>query len=366
VIGMGSYHGAYLTATSTYYDPSPTANLAQYGIFSSNSRGPGVIEHSYASNMSDSGFYVGACPDCNAVLSTVHAQNNAQGFSGSNAGGHLVLENSEWDHNQAGIVPSALASFDLPSPQNGACPSDPDASCTLIQFNFVHDNNNPNTPAAGLAATVPVGTGIDLTGGRSNTVQYNVVTNNGSWGIVLNDYADYTPPPNPPGYCQGGVQNFTPPHDIDTLYVPLPIPCYYHSFGNRVVGNVMWGNGSFGNPSNGDLANAAVPFRLDNCFSGNADLKLGSPTSSPANLQDPLVAGVCGRPWKTDTSAGSDEFLLTAELGCASLGPASGACTGLPPPLYPLRTQVKLFPNPHEEGMENPCEAVPQNSWCPQ
>jgi len=365
-IGMGSYHGAYLTATSTFYDPSPTANLAQYGIFSSNSRGPGVIEHSYASNMSDSAFYVGACPDCNAVLNYVHAQNSAQGFSGSNAGGHLVLENSEWDHNQAGIVPSALASFDLPSVQNGACPSDPDASCTLIQFNFVHDNNNPNTPAAGLAATVPVGTGIDLTGGRNNTVQFNIVTNNGSWGILLNDFSDYTPPPNPPGYCQGGAQNFTPPPDINTLYVPLPIPCYFHSFGNRVAGNVMWGNGSFGNATNGDLANAAVPFRLDNCFSGNVDLKLGSPTTSPANLQNPSVAGVCGRPWNTDTSASSDEFLLTAELGCASLGPASGACTGLPPPLYPLRTQVKLFPNPHEEGMENPCQGVPQNSWCPQ
>jgi hypothetical protein len=181
--------------------------------------------------MSDSGFYVGACPDCNAVLTTVHAQNNAQGFSGSNAGGHLVLENSEWDHNQAGIVPSSLSGFDLPSPQNGACPSDPDASCTLIQFNFVHDNNNPNTPAAGLAATVAVGSGIDLTGGHNNTVQYTVVTNNGSWGILLNDYADYSPSPGA-GYCQGGVQNFTPPHDIDTLYAPLlPIPCYFHSFG---------------------------------------------------------------------------------------------------------------------------------------
>jgi parallel beta-helix repeat protein len=363
-IGLGSYHGAYLTATSTFYQPG-AANLAQYGIFASNARGPGLIEHSYAGNMSDSAFYVGACPDCNAVLSHVHAQNSAQGFSGSNAGGHLVLEESEWDHNQAGIVPSALASFDLPSVQNGACPSDPDASCTLIQFNFVHDNNNPNTPAAGLAATVAVGTGIDLSGGRNNTVQYNLVTNNGSWGILLNDYADYTPTPNPPGYCRGGVLNYTPPADINTLYVPLPIPCYFHSFGNRVVGNLMWGNGSFGNPTNGDLANAAVPFRLDNCFSENVDLSQGSPTSSPANLQDPSVAGVCGRKWNTDTSSSSDEFLLTAELGCASLGPASGACAGLPPPWYPLQTQVQLLPIPHEPGMPNACQGVPPNSWCP-
>jgi hypothetical protein len=361
-IGLGSYHGAYLTATSTFYQPA-AASLAQYGIFSSNARGPGLIEYSYAGNMSDSAFYVGACPDCNAVLRFVHAQNSAQGFSGSNAGGHLVLEESEWDQNQAGIVPSALASFDLPSVQNGACPSDPDASCTLIQFNFVHDNNNPNTPAAGLAATVAVGTGVDLSGGRNNTVQYNLVTNNGSWGILLNDYADYTPPPNPPGYCRGGVQNYTPPADINTLYVPLPIPCYFHSFGNRVVGNLMWGNGSFGNPTNGDLANAAVPFRLDNCFSGNVDLSHGSPTSSPANLQNPSIAGVCGRKWNTDTSSSSDEFLLTAELGCASLGPS--ACTGLPPPLYPLQTQVQLLPIPHEPGMPNACQGVPPDSWCP-
>jgi len=314
--------------------------------------------------MSDSGFYVGACPDCNAELNHVHAQNNAQGFSGSNSGGHLVLQNSEWDHNQSGILPSSLASFDLPSPQNGACPGDSDESCTLIQFNFVHDNNNPNTPAAGLAATAAVGTGIDLSGGRNNTVQNNIVTNNGSWGILLNDYADYSPLPVPPaGYCRGGVQGFTPPHDIDQLYAPqLPIPCYYHSFGNRVVGNVMWGNGSFGNPTNGDLANAALPFRLDNCFSGNVDLKLGKPTSSPANLQDPAVAGVCDRPWNTDTSSVSDEFALTAELGCASLG----FCGGLPGPGYPGRTQVKLFPDPHEEGMEDPCEGVPQNTWCPE
>ena len=114
VIGMGSFHGAYLTASSTYSAPGHSAS---YGIFVSNSRGPGVIEHSYASNMSDSGFYVGACPDCNAVLREVHAQNSPQGFSGSNAGGHLVLEDSEWDHNRVGIASTTLAADDRPSPQ---------------------------------------------------------------------------------------------------------------------------------------------------------------------------------------------------------------------------------------------------------
>jgi len=40
----------------------------------------------------------------------------------------------------------------------------------------VHDNNNPNTPANSLAATVPVGSGIVLSGSQNDTVQYNLVT----------------------------------------------------------------------------------------------------------------------------------------------------------------------------------------------
>jgi hypothetical protein len=34
----------------------------------------------------------------------------------------------------------------------------------------VHDNNNSNTPASGIAATAIVGSGINLSGGINNTV----------------------------------------------------------------------------------------------------------------------------------------------------------------------------------------------------
>jgi hypothetical protein len=163
-IGMSSYRGSYLTASSTWYDAS-VPNAAQYGIFASNSRGPGLIEYSHASNMANSSYYVGACADCNATLRHVHAQNSAQGYSGTNAGGHLTIEDSGGDSNRSGIVPSSLANDDPPSPQNGACPNQPIVSCTVIQRNYVHDNNNPNTPAFGDAATTAIGTGIDLTSG---------------------------------------------------------------------------------------------------------------------------------------------------------------------------------------------------------
>jgi hypothetical protein len=71
VIGLGSYRGAYLTASSTFFR-SDVPNAAQYGIFVSSANGPGTIELAYVSNMADASFYVGACADCNAVLRFLH------------------------------------------------------------------------------------------------------------------------------------------------------------------------------------------------------------------------------------------------------------------------------------------------------
>src|SRR5262249_42302102 len=63
---MGGFRGAYLSATSTFYGGSD-APMAQYGLFASNVHGPGRFDHTYAANMADASYYVGACPDCNTV-----------------------------------------------------------------------------------------------------------------------------------------------------------------------------------------------------------------------------------------------------------------------------------------------------------
>jgi Right handed beta helix region len=356
-IGMGAYAGRYLTASTTYFDPA-TGVGGQYGVFVSNARGPGVIEHAYASNMIDSSFYVGACPDCNAVLRHVHAQNSALGYSGTNAGGHLLIQDSEWDDNRVGIVPNSLANDDPPSPQDGACPSVAAKSCTIIEHNYVHDNNNANTPAAGLTAGAPVGTGIDLTGGRNNLVRNNTVERNGAWGILVNDYPD-TSSPAVPTWCAGGLTYFSPPAPFDAILGPV-IPCYFHAYGNRVEGNRFSDNGGFGNPTNGDLANAALPYAVTNCFRHNLDRLLGSVSTSPSNLQDGAVAGTCGAPWSPDTAEVAGLFL---QVVCAAYGPASGAC--LPgAPGYPQPTTVRLIPIPTEATMDEPCDGVPDNAWC--
>src|SRR5205823_5658777 len=154
-------------------------------------------------------------------------------------GGHLILEDSEWDQNKAGIVPSSLNNDDAPPPQNGQCPGGT-GSCTIFRRNHVHDNNNPNVPAAGISGEAPVGTGIEIVGGMFDTIEDNVVENQGAWGIVTHDFPDTETPP-PIAHCEGGIQSG-------------PV-CVFEAKGNVTTGNLLQNNGFFGNPTNGDLAN---------------------------------------------------------------------------------------------------------------
>jgi hypothetical protein len=357
-IGMGPYLGQYLSATDTYFEagkPQP-----EYGIFVSNSRGPGLILHTYASNMADASYYIGACPDCNAWLLDGHAQNSALGYSGTNSGGHLVIAYSEWDSNKTGISTNSQNNDDAPSPQNGACPNGEQGllgtgSCTFFLGNHIHDNNNPNVPASGSADLGPVGTGIIASGSRHDTIAWNRVEHNGSWGVLLVPFPDTSKPPPPVANCAGGiVPHHTDPFPIDAL-AALGVTCYFDDFGNEVRGNFLLDNGFFGNPTNGDLGEVSELNDPGNCWHGNFDPK--GVTSSPADLQQ--THATCGVP---NQGAGLLDD-LTAELICATQ--VFGPCTGTPGnPGYPQKTQVALLPLPEQPSMQNPCEGVPRNPWC--
>lgn len=334
-IGMGTYLGGYLTATSMFY-AGPNAPMAQYGIFVSNAAGPGRITNSYASNMGDAAFYVGACPDCNAVLGHVHAQNSALGYSGTNSGGHLRIEDSEWDLNKTGIVPNSLNNDDAPPPQSGLCP-DGTGSCTIIQRNFVHHNNNANVPAFGIAGEAPVGAGIEISGGMFDTVMDNRVEHQGAWGIVTHDFPDTETPP-PIAHCEGGVQ--------------LGAVCFFNAKGNVVMNNQLAHNGFFGNPTNGDLANEATA-TPKNCYAGNSDP--AGLTSDPSNIESPAVDGPpCDQPGPGDSGPLAVQLLCAA--GLAPCPPGSS---------YPQPTAVQMLGLSRQTPMPDPCAGLPRNPWCP-
>ena len=113
------FNGIYWTGVLGYRASYVTAyRNGDYGIFAFDSQW-GTIEHSYASGSPDSGFYIGQCNPCHAVIDDVVAEHNQLGYSGTNASGDLHIVQSVWRDNRAGIVPNSLDSEDL-APQGDA------------------------------------------------------------------------------------------------------------------------------------------------------------------------------------------------------------------------------------------------------
>jgi hypothetical protein len=343
-VGGHGYYGAYLTATSTYFANEATA--ATYGIFSSNWTG-GTWDWTYASNFNDSGYYIGACQQiCDQTVKHAHAEFNALGYSGSNSGGKLVVENSEFDNNEDGFDTNSQ-NGDNPPPQDGACPNNGISpiththSCWVFMHNYVHDNNNPNVPSAGAAAAGPVGTGMSVSGGRDDTIMDNRFDNNDAWGVIMVAYPDQGPP------CTGGTPNFP---------ILGPGSCLYDDWGNALLDNVFDHNGSYGNPSNGDFAQLNLESgHPTDCYRGNTEAGGGAPTSSPSGLQQ--MHPNC------DGSAAPANFAepFTNEVYCDSQLETS-LC--LPTDHYPRRTTVIMHRLPKQKTMSNPCKGVPANPWC--
>jgi hypothetical protein len=165
--GVTGYAGRFLTAQ----------NSVSYGVYAFDST-VGEFSDDEASGHGDSGFYVGQCFDCKALITRVHAFNNSLGYSGTNAGG-VVITNSEWDNNMAGIVPNTLSSEE-DYPQGGK-------TGNTISGNNVHDNNNNSAPATFAIGPVnpPIGIGIEIAGGWNNVVEGNTVRGEKHYGIAL-------------------------------------------------------------------------------------------------------------------------------------------------------------------------------------
>jgi hypothetical protein len=346
-VGMGTYDGSYLTATSTFANDAADGS---YGIFVSNASGPGLIAHTYGSNMSDSSYYIGACLDCNATLDDAHAQGSALGYSGTNSGGHLIVQNSEFDNNKTGFSTNSQNNDDAPSPQDGSCPNNGTGptgsrSCWIFQNNYVHDNNNADVPGHGSASLGPPGTGLVISGGRFDTVVNNRFENNNSWAVLLVPFPDTGTPP-PIAHCEGGDPNGIPALGISG--------CYFGDWGNEIAGNTFADNGSYGNATNGDIGNLADPNTFGNCFHDNTNPN--GLTVTPEKLQE--TSGVCG--------AASEGANLTSELSlqviCAT--EAFGACPATPGKTYPRLTALALLPMQPQPTMPDPCEGVPTNPWC--
>jgi plastocyanin len=228
--GVKGYRGSYLTAY----------NNADYGIYAFDSVS-GQFDHSYASGSPDSGFYIGECDPCDAVVIDVMAENSQLGYSGTNSTGVKIVR-SVFRNNRAGIVPNTLDSEKLPPVRDN-----------LVVGNLVYDNNNGDAAKGHNKAFDSVfGAGIAVVGGTNIQIERNRVANQDRAGIVI--------APNP------AIQEN-----------------WWSSKDNQVVDNVVTSTST----ASLDLALITVggpgeptPFTGGNCFEGNT-----YKTSGPADIE---------------------------------------------------------------------------------
>jgi len=160
--GVSGYRGSYLTAYAN----------GDYGIYSYDSIN-GQFDHDLAAGQPDSGFYIGYCHPCNAIISNVISEDNALGYSGTNAGGNLIIEHSIWRDNMSGIAPNTLDSE----------PNPPEYDTTIVN-NLVENNNNYNAPAFPLEYP-GIGNGILIGGGNNNHIMNNRINGHIYYGILI-------------------------------------------------------------------------------------------------------------------------------------------------------------------------------------
>ncbi|HLI32849.1 MAG TPA: hypothetical protein VKU89_08940 [Solirubrobacteraceae bacterium] len=323
-IGARGWWGRYLTAYDTGLDGG-------YGIFTSNET-EGSFEDVYASGFNDSGIYVGACRDCYARIANAIVEDNAVGYSGSNAGGHLIIERSLFRHNSAGIVPNSENPGDPPPPQDGACSSGENSSptptfsttriarCTIIRYNAVVENNNLSTPANDSTLKAPWGVGVELPGTYADLITRNLIAGNASDGVLGFEY------PNP--------------------FPPTAETIFFQLAGNRISENLFFGNGTGGEPFSGDVTLAGGLFgqqlSTNNCVSYNL-------------MPDPTFPEAIEGTWgcQNETTPNPSPGNLEPVGYLLALQEASESRRSVPQP-----------PPPPQPTMPDPCAGVPANPLC--
>lgn len=315
-VGASGWYGNYLTA----YD---TGILGSYGIFVSNSV-HGAFDHVYASGFSDSGLYIGACPDCYGTVTHALVENNQMGYSGTNAGGHLIIQDSVFRHNSIGVGPNSLPN-DAPPPQLGTCDSAKNTSptpsisstqiarCTIFRRNQIYDNNNLTAPANAFVIQEGWGIGLFAIGTYGDLFVDNTIYGNKNFGIL----AVENPVPFPP--------------TSTTVYFQLEGNRFEHNtVRDGKYANIGMAGGVFGEKNS-----------VNNCFTGNV-----YKTSLPSDLTPWSCANATTPNPDHDASTQIISHVVTMQSESMA-----------------RKQQGHAAPAP-QPTMPHPCRGVPANPLC--
>jgi hypothetical protein len=350
-IGAHGWFGNYLTTYET------EGLKGGYGIFTGNET-EGEYNNIYASGFADSGFYIGACQECDATVKNATMENNSLGYSGSNAGGKLIIEKSTFAHNTVGFATNSENPGDPPPPQDGECnkpelPSTPTPTitstkikrCTIIRNDKFIENNNLTVAPNGSTEIAPWGVGVELPGDYADLVENNTISGNPNVGVLGFEFPN--PFPLPP-FCEN-----PPPEGCGTID--------FQFAGNRISNNTFATNGTNGGAFAGDVAmlsgagewldeNFGFTYppasSVDNCTSGNSFTAATYPAEIERNF-------ACAK--KTTPNPGGGGAGVFYLIGL--IEEAARIRAEHPPVAQPA-------PGP-QPTMPNPCKGVPSNPLCP-
>jgi hypothetical protein len=232
-VGADRFRASYVTAW----------NVRSYGIYVEDGQ-DGIIDHSYVSGAADAAYYVGECRPCRATIANVVAVRSAVGYSGTNSTGVLIRD-SIWRENGAGIVPNTYANEALP----------PEARTTIVR-NVITRSGRERVPIRTALAGF-IGIGVAIAGGNENIVRDNRISESERYGIAVFSTARYV--------------TFNP-----SAREPGP---RWRPRGNRVTSNVVSGSGR----ADLALASGSGP---GNCFAANT-----AGATLPHDLQTEACAG---------------------------------------------------------------------------
>jgi hypothetical protein len=256
-------NGVFFTSVQGYRASYiSTYRTGDYGIYAFDSVG-GLIEHAHTIGSKDAGVYIGQCYPCDAVITDVVSEHNGLGYSGTNSGGNLLIVDSVFRNNRAGIVPNS-GSYELCYPERE----------TTIVGNLVHSNNQADTPAIDVALLAQ-GNGILVAGGIRNVISKNRVFDHNRTGIGLVPFLEEDANDDLPTEDEWD----TPCADQKNELPVVPDGALlWDSFENEVTLNVV----SDSREADLALASAGTDIStLRNCFSGN---EFG--TTAPLALED--------------------------------------------------------------------------------
>jgi hypothetical protein len=335
-IGAEGWYGSYLTAYNTDL-------YGGYGIFTGHET-RGSWNNIYASGFNDSGMYLGACQECNATITRAVMENNSLGYSGSNSGGTLVIQNSVFRNNSSGIVPNSEAPGDRPPPQDGECgrPNIENPNpypeftstninrCTVIRNNLIINNNNTTVPFNESTARGAFGNGIILASTYADLVEHNVIANNENTGLF-------------------GIENPVEVSPTDVKFFQLA--------GNRISSNVFTHNGYHplvgGTKFSGDLT------------LGSGAVELFTEGAVESQSKNNCVSNNVLRatfPEKIEQTWGCQNATTPNPGGAPEI---YGYIQAVDTKAFEVKKPVGQPVPPPQATMPNPCKGVPANPLCP-